>query len=195
MALEPAVIYDFDPHNLPEDLLRAIGLVTAAAAQTESIVQQFIGTLLGVDQAETIALTAHMSAPLKSHVAKALIELNGVSAGVVDMVDDLFEAIEAAADKRNVVVHNSLARHPETGEVFSVREKARGSLQVELQPVRVDEIERDATVIYEAGMDLMRFMLAYNLTPTPRTRPIRAPLDRRKKARRARKAPTVGQAQ
>jgi hypothetical protein len=184
---EPSVIYDFDPHNLPPELLRAIGLVTAAAAQTESIVQQFIGALLGIDEVEVIALTAHMSAPLKDHVARALIELNAVSADVVDLVDELLDDIEEAAEKRNVVVHNALARHPDTGEVFSVREKARGSLQVSLQPVSVKEVEKDAAAIYEVGMNLMRFMLAYGLKPADRTRPIRAPLDRRKKARQARK--------
>jgi hypothetical protein len=32
--MEPAKIYDFDPRNLPQDLLAAIGLMTACAAQT-----------------------------------------------------------------------------------------------------------------------------------------------------------------
>lgn len=156
------------------------------AAQTESIMQSFIGALLQIDNIEAIALTAHMSAPLKDHVARALIELNGVSVGVVDTVDELLDAISTAAEKRNVVIHNSIVRHPETGELFSYRESARGSLQVSLKPVRVEEIEQDATAIYEAGMDLARFMIVHGLTPTDRTRPVRAPLNRRKKARQER---------
>jgi len=33
--------YDFDPRNLPQDLLAAIGLMTTSAAQTESIVDGY----------------------------------------------------------------------------------------------------------------------------------------------------------
>lgn len=32
MGHEPEVIYDFDPRNLPPELLRAIGLMAAASA-------------------------------------------------------------------------------------------------------------------------------------------------------------------
>ena len=46
---QPSIIYDFDPRNVPNEILRAIGLVTAAAAQTERILQTFIGALLKID--------------------------------------------------------------------------------------------------------------------------------------------------
>ena len=105
---------------------------------------------------------------------------------VYEGTPELLDAISAAAEKRNVVVHNSIVRHPETGELFSYRESARGSLQVSLQPVRVEEIEKDATLIYEAGMDLARFMILHGLVAPDRTRPIRVPLNRRKKARQER---------
>jgi hypothetical protein len=187
MTKNPEIIYDFDPHNLPPELLRAIGLVVAASAQTESIVQQFIGCLLGIDQAETIALTAHIPHPLKDHIARALIELNAANAAVVDDVDDLLDAIKAAFEKRNVVVHNSLARNPETGEVLSLRESAHGSLQVSLTPIRFEEVEKDAALIYKVGIDLMGFMMDRGLEPAPRTRPIRAPLNRKQKMRLARR--------
>lgn len=194
MNAEPSVIYDFDPHNLPPKLLHAIGLVTAASAQTEHVVQEFIGALLGIDAIEAIALTTHMAGPLKDQVARSLIELNATNSDIVDHVDELLDAIKAASDKRNVVVHNALARHPDTGEVFSVRYQSRGSLQLSMQRIDIEEIEKDAALIYKVGMDLMRFMLAFNLNPAPRTRIIHAPLDRRKKAREARKNGKVGNA-
>lgn len=183
MNTAPEVIYDFDPRNLPPDLLRAIGLMAAASAHTESVLQHFIGGLLGIDALEALALTTHMSAPLKDSVARALIELNGISAETIDQVDDLLDAIKDATAARNVVVHNSFARHPETGEVFSYRESARGSLQISLQPVRVEQIEKDAALIYEAGMDLMRFMLVRQSYPVERTRSVHIPLNRKKDAR------------
>lgn len=187
----PVVVYDFNPNNLPEQLLQAVGLVTAASSQTESIVQQFIGAILGIDQAETIALTAHMSNPLKDHAARALIELNAKNAGIVDDVDDLLDAINDAYDKRNVIVHNAFIRNPETSELFSWREKARGSLQGELKPVSIDEIKENAALVYEVGIDLVRFMTSNGISPTERTRPLRTPLDRRKKARTSRRSKSV----
>lgn len=177
------VIYDFDPNNMPPDLLQAIGLMAMCSAQTESVMQTFIGAILQIDNLEAIALTAHMSAPLKDQVARALIELNGVSHGTVDLVDELLDAISDAGSKRNVVVHNSLAMHPETGEVFSYRQAARGSLQVSLQPISVEEIKKDAAALYDAGVHLLQFMIMYGLESTDRTRPRLAPMDRRKKAR------------
>jgi len=180
------VIYDFDPNNMPPDLLQAIGLMAMCAAQTESVVQNFIGGVLGIDSLETLALTAHMAAPLKDQAARALIELNGLSPGTVDVVDELLDAIKEAAGKRNVVVHNSLAMNPETGEVFSYRQSARGSLQVSLQPVSVEEIKKDAAALYDAGIHLLQFMLAYDLMPLNRTRSRLPPMDRGKKARASR---------
>ncbi|WP_333591408.1 hypothetical protein [Brevundimonas sp.] len=186
MNTAPDVIYDFDPGNLPPELLQAIGRMAMCAAQTESVMQSFIGAVLEIDNLETVALTAHMAAPLKDHVARALIELNGANVETIDLVDDLLDAISTAAEKRNVVIHNSILRHPQTGELFSYRQTARGSLQVSLQPVSVEEIEKDATLIYEAGMDLVRFMILNNITPNNRTRPVRRPVNRRKKAREER---------
>jgi hypothetical protein len=186
------VIYDFDPRNLPPDLLRAIGLVVAASAQTESIVQELIGALLKIDNIETRALTAHMSAPLKDQVARALAELSAPSVGEVDTIDDLLDAVNSAYEKRNVIVHNSLARNPDTGEVLSYREVARGSLRVSLQPVRVEQVEQDAATIYEAGIAIMRFMISRGIGACERTAPLHVPIDRRKKARTIRRDLSVG---
>lgn len=184
---EPSVEFDFDPRNLPPEMLRAMGLVVAASSQTESVVQTFIGALLGIDNIETLAVATHMAAPLKDHVARALAELNAPTVAHVDRIDDLLDAVSDALDRRNLVVHNSIARHPDTGEMFSYRPKARGSLQVKLVPITAQECEQDATLIYEVGMDLMRFMIAQGIGPRERIRPMREPLDRRKAARKKRR--------
>lgn len=186
------VIYDFDPRNLPNEYLRAVGLVAMAAAQTEDIVGTFIGCLLGADNIETLAVTTHMTGPLRDHVARALIELNATTAAVVDDVDDLLDAIEAAMAKRNVLVHNPLIRHPDTGEIFAHRLKARGSLQLELRPITVQEIEEDAALIYEAGITLQKYMMLNGIGPVDRQFPIREPLDRRKRAREERRNAPIG---
>lgn len=163
-----------------------------AAAQTESIVGDFIGALIRADNIETLALYAHMTGPLKNHVARALLELNAANAAVVDDVDDLLEAIEDALAKRNTLVHSPLIRHPDTGEIFSHRLKARGCLQLKLVPILVEEIEQDAALIYETGLALAQFMTLYGIRPANRPFPLREDLDRSKKARQERRNVPVG---
>lgn len=183
MSHEPEIIFDFDPRNLPPELLQAIGLVVSASSQTETVVQDFIGGVLGIDNINTRALTAHMSAPLKDHVARALMELHAVHVADLDAVDDLLDAINDAFSRRNQIVHNAFLRNSATGEILSYRESARGSLVGRLEPVLVEKIVEDAALIYEAGMDLMRFMIARNLLPPMRRRPLMATINRKPKAR------------
>ena len=185
------VIYDFDPNNLPPEYLQAVGLVAMSSAQTENVMQDFIGVLLGIDAIETLALTTHMAGPLKDHIIRALTELNAVSIDIVDEIDDLMDAINEAMGKRNVIVHNPLMMHPKTGEVLSHRLRARGSLQLELRPISVEEIQQDASLIYEVGMNLTTFMMNHGLSPKWPAHPMRVTLNRSKKARAERRDPGV----
>jgi len=184
---EPTIIYDFDPNNLPDEYLKAIGLVVASASQTDSIMRDFIGALLKIDNAETIALGAHMSVPLKDDIIRSLTELNAPTASEVDEIDDLLDEIREAFVKRNAFAHNAFARHPGTGEILVMSEKARGSLEVELAPISVDEIRKVASRVYEAGMNLMEFMASRGIGPSFREGPLREPLKRKKKAREQRR--------
>lgn len=184
---QPAIVYDFDPRNAPPEFLRAIGLVAAASAQTEHILQDLIGALLNIDNVQSVALAAHMSFPLKESVIRTLAELEAPDIPEVDAIDELLDAVKAALDKRNIIVHNALAMHPTNGEVYSYREKARGSLQAELKIITVEEIEKDATAIYEVGMDIMRFMMSRGIGARTRTTPTREPIKRGKGAREARR--------
>jgi hypothetical protein len=149
--------------------------------------QDFIGALLKIGNFQTVAVGAHMSFPLKETIMRTLAELDAPYVNEVDAVDDLLDAVKVALDKRNVIVHNSLAMHPTNGEVYSYRERARGSLQVELKVIAVEEIEKDAAAIYEVGMDIMRFMMSRGLEPRQRAGPLRVPINRKKAARDARR--------
>lgn len=183
---EREVVYDFDPRNLPAEYLQAIGLVAAASSQTESIMSDFIGALLGIDNVDVLAFATHMANPLKDHIARALIELKTNKSAIVDTVDDLLDTIRDAFDKRNTLVHNPLIQHPD-GKILSYRLKARGSLQLELTPISVEEIQENATLIYESGVALLQFMLVLGLEPRQRTAPLMEPLNRKTKARAKRR--------
>lgn len=61
--------------------------------------------------------------------------------------NDLLDEVNSAFAKRNVIVHNALVQHPDTGEVLSFRETARGSLRVSLQPLSAEDIQADAIAL------------------------------------------------
>jgi len=54
--MEPLIIYDYDPRNLPQEAQAAIGLSVACAAQTEHCVEMAIGGCLGLDAVQTGAV-------------------------------------------------------------------------------------------------------------------------------------------
>lgn len=181
------IIYDFDPNNLPPEYLASIGLVVASASQTDHVMRDFIGSYLGIDMAESLALGAHMSTPMKDDIIRALVELNAPGASDVDELDDILDRVRKIAARRNAVAHNAFARHPETGQVFTVRERARGSLQVEMKPIEVAELNEIAAEMHASGMSLMEYMMARGIGPREREAPLREPLNRRQKARQARR--------
>lgn len=163
---------DFSPWNLPTDILEAVGLIATCSAQTEHVVQNGIAGCLGVDVEYGMAITTHMTTPLRDHVLRAAAEIRIDSLDDLDELDELLDEIEEAFKVRNAYIHNSLAMDKATGEVFSVKATARGSVDVELLPVTVDKIKADATRIYVAGLALYQFLQSRDLLAvTPPARP------------------------
>ena len=172
-------------------MLQAVGLVAAAAAQTESTLQQLIGGMLGIDNAQALAVTSQLSGLMRDFIARSLAEMDAPSVSEVDALDDLLDRVNKAMEKRHTLLHNPFAIHPTTGEIFSYRESARGSLQIKLTPVTASEINADAVDIYEAGMDVIRFMDSRGLESPYRTKPLREAVNRGKEARAKRRDPSV----
>ena len=146
-----------------------------------------MGALLTADNVETIALGVNMSAPMKDDIMQAVTELNAPSASQLDRIDDLLDAILEAMVGRNSIAHCAFGKHPETGEIFRLKEKARGSLQVDFQPVTVDELKDTAKKIYDSGIALHQFMVSRHLGPIMRAGSRREPINRGKKARAERR--------
>jgi hypothetical protein len=181
----PAIVYDYNPNSIPPDYLAAIGLVTACSAQTEHIVEMLIGTLLGIDAEYQVAVTTHMTAPLRDGVVRAVAEIRIDDLDALDRLDILLDQVQTAIDKRNAIVHRRLTRHPTTGEVFAVKTSARGSVRSDLVPMPIDEIKSDALFIYDAGIALLQFMVSMGFEPRfPPDRPRAHKLKAARKARR-----------
>ncbi len=97
--------YDFDPHNLPQKLLAAIGLALTSYAQTERMVQDAIAGCLGVDTEYGAAATTHMAMPLRFSVLKSVAEIRIDDLDALDELDELISKVEDAANRRNAIAH------------------------------------------------------------------------------------------
>ena len=98
--------YDFDPYNLPSDLLHAIGLLIASSGQTEDIFESAVAGCLGLDVEYGLAVTTHISMPLRVSVLKSAAEIRIDDLDALDELDEIIEVIEDAFSKRNAVAHN-----------------------------------------------------------------------------------------
>ncbi|MGP1283014.1 MAG: hypothetical protein ACTS1X_08565 [Parasphingopyxis sp.] len=181
-------VYDFDPSNLPDDYLRAVGLVVVSATETEAVMRDFIGALLGIDNIESIAICAQMPFRLKDDIIRTLNELKAPSASELDNLDDILDQITEAIERRNAIAHSSFPIHPETGQVFRFKEKARRKLSADWVEVTVEELLSIAKEVHEAGLALQGFMAERGLGPRKREEPLREPISRKKKARDDRRA-------
>jgi len=162
---------DFEPANLPREYLAAIGLMSAAASHTDSIVEMAIAGVLGVDGEQGWAVTSHMPAPLRTSVLKSAAEIVMTDEAALNRLDDILDAIKSAVEERNGMVHGSWCRRPSDNAVFLVRQEARTSVKISSIPVTVDQIELKALALYNAGIGLMEFILDMDIMPAyPRTR-------------------------
>jgi hypothetical protein len=158
-------VLDFTPEKLPQDLLAALGQMAAAASQTETIIEMAIAGILGVDGERGYAITTHMPAPLRASVLRSAAEIRFADAAVLDELDIILDHIKLTQGYRNEMIHGSWCVHPTTGETILVSEEARTHVQVSSRPVTVDEIKLKAVALYEAGIDLMRFLIALDVVP------------------------------
>jgi hypothetical protein len=162
--------------------------MTTSAAYTESCVDEAIAGCLGVDYEYGQAVTTHMTMPLRFSVLKSAAEIRIDDVDALDRLDDLVDRIERAFEKRNAIVHHVWCRDPKTGDAFMVKETARQRVEIEAIPMSADQVNRDALLIYDAGIELYEFLKAHNLLPpfptAPRPRWHKSKEERKKRRER-----------
>jgi len=158
-------LYDFDPRNLPSELHAAIGLAITNFAQTEEFVQEAIAGCLGVDFEYGKAVTIHMAMPLRFSVLRSVAEIRIDDLDVLDELDHHIEQIEECVRRRNIIAHRQWCRHPETGQLFTLKEGARARLEIDLLPMKIEKVLEDADFIYDAGMAFFQFIGMLGLMP------------------------------
>lgn len=155
--------YDYDPRNLPDEFLQAIGLAIASSAHTENIVRSTIAGLLGVDEEVGWALTAHMTSQQRDGIARSLIEFRTSDGDILNEFDRLMNDVDSASSKRGIIAHHLWCKNKATGEIYSFKTTARSGLTVNFEPVNSEKIEADALFIYNAGIGVFEFLRNHNL--------------------------------
>ncbi len=181
-------VLDFEPEHLPHDFLAALGLMSASASHTDGIVEMAIAGMLGIDGEQGYAVTAHMSAPLRVSVLKAAAEIRFDNPKILDELDVIIDEITNAAGARNDMIHGAWCLKRSTNEVILVKQEARTHVNVTSRPMTVDEVKLKSRALYEAGINLMRFILAVDVLPAlPRERVRGANYPKARKAARKKK--------
>ena len=80
--MTPDTVYDYDPRNLPQEVLAAIGLAVTSSAQTEDIMEFAIHGCIGIDSEYGRAITTHMPAPLRFSVLRSVAEMVALASDV-----------------------------------------------------------------------------------------------------------------
>jgi hypothetical protein len=153
----PHKFYDFDPTNLPADILQALGFLLACSAQTEYAVEMAMAAILGIEAHYSAAITAHMSAPLLDNSLRAVAQIRIDDLDALDRLDELLDAVNEALTKRNSYVHGNIGRERDTNQCFLIRIEARGQLEGDSTPISVNNIKSDAHFILDTGLDLIQF--------------------------------------
>jgi hypothetical protein len=161
--------YDFDPRNLPNEFHAAVGLAVTSWLQTESVVTAAVAGVLGIDAVLGLAVTTHISMPLRLSVLRSVSELRLKPAQQASLEDRIGD-VETAHRKRNALVHHQWGYDPDFKQYFVIAEKAAEELEPELQPKTLEQIQEDAEFIYDSGMGLMTFLIMTDLLPPLRHR-------------------------
>ena len=119
-----------------------------------------------------------MTAPLREGVLKSLTDMKFDDLSEIEAFDIHLANVSEAGDRRDRIVHHMWCTDEKTKEVFQMRTQARTRVSG-LTPISLKSIQADAKFIYDAGVELLRFLITRNLIPALPERG-RARFDKRK---------------
>jgi hypothetical protein len=158
-------IYDFDPRNLPVELLHAIGLLTASSAHTESIVDRGIAGLLKLDWDLGLIVTTHLTMPQRFQMLETTAKRRITDSDLLREFEQHIKKLSEAFECRNRVVHQSWCRDPKTNDLYFIKTAARKELKMEVVGVAAQSVHADAQVMYQVGIDFLSFLGVNGMLP------------------------------
>ena len=161
-------IFDFDPKNLPRDLLAAIGQAITSGVHTQLAVDMAIAACLHVDFEYAGAVLTHVTVPNKLSILRSVAIIAIDDLDQLDELDEIVDRIEEVLKYRNDLAHHKICRSTTSNETFMIKETSRTSYSMERYVLKVPEVEQAAVIIHQAGLRLVKFLMDNGLfAPKP----------------------------
>lgn len=157
--------YDYDPMNLPQDVLQAIGLVIACAADAESGLDEAIAGLIGTDYERGKAISSHMNMPVKFGAVRSLAQTRFSGVLELDAINGILGELERSLAARNRYAHGVWATQKHDKTPVLIESKARNGVEVNVRIVDVAEVIEIAKGIKAASLSLVSFLNGANFVP------------------------------
>ncbi len=157
MAFEYTV-FDYNPYELPDALLRAIGLVITCSVQSESIIESAIADVLQMHVLPAKILTTHMSMQVRTGALRSAAHARWGDKPEYKEFEALITRVERAVDQRNQIAHLTYFTHPTDKSTHSSKVRARKGLKVEVLPATVEGVEAVAKEIYDSGLAIVEYL-------------------------------------
>ena len=142
---------------LPDDYLIAIGKVTVAWGNLETVADLVLNKLSDTDGLRCAVMTAHMSWPQKMDAIAALVDGLRPDYPHLERFDAVKPLLLKAQEGRNRVAHGQWG-HQE-GIVTKARATARGKLRARIDPITLADIDGIVRDIGHAAIRLWRVVV------------------------------------
>jgi len=151
---------------VPPEFLERIGRITANFAVLESVLQTFIGRLISSDHTLGQIISAELSFRGLVALLSSLYKYRVSDSARVAELDSVFKRVNAAEEKRNIVVHSlwmvsNTDDSPPKTIVFKGKMTAKISkgLRYRQEQVTIEELDSIAEEISNAAGDAQAIML------------------------------------
>jgi len=136
-----AIEYDYD---IPDNYIKAIGLVTVSWARLDYCIDFLIWELLGLqdDEIKGLSVTNHLSFPMKYNIVSSLLEIWLSETSKIDVYNSIIETLDNAdilRVKRNDFSHG--AWQFKNNHLTSIKFSARGTLKADGISYKLEDIE------------------------------------------------------
>ena len=147
-------------HPVPDSVLARIGDVTVSFALLESQLEMLAGSLLGLQQPVTRAITADLNAPaLRDLILSVYRESRGEDDDFADLAA-LVSRAKGATTERNKIVHALWAAGRDADSVTQIGTTAKGGkLNTAFDEKTADAIAKVALDIRSVAEDVQTFTL------------------------------------
>lgn len=152
---------------LPDDVLLELGRMTALWPSLETTINIGIGKLMGYDQVldtRSVIVLAHANFQQRIDIFESLCEQLAPEYPTLSDYKAVCNRVKGAQKARNKYAHNAITRD-ENGQLGLSYASARGTLKLNVEIVRINEIKEATAKIHEACCAVHSLVTGQRVSP------------------------------